>query len=198
MPDKMMRMAGRSRDGVARALETDENGRLQMTIAENIIHEPIKVVENFTTTPRIGQTLLASYEVSDATSIAFGIVCKTGDADIDIMIEPIIEGFVTRRVETLLLREKFTEYYMRTLTKKYNLRSPHFRVKILDYSEEPNEFDVYLYKFNTPTSEPVQMEHYGLSEDGLPFVSVLPFGSMFMFVDTQQVYQNDGSNWRLI
>ena len=194
----MMRMAGRSRDGVARAIETDENGRLQMTIAENIIHEPIKVVENFTTTPRIGQSLISSYEVSDATSISFGIVCKTGDADIRVTIEPIVGGLVTRKPEILLLHEKFTTYFTRVVTKKYNLRSPHFRVSILDYSEEPNEFDVYLYKFNTPASEPVQMEYYGLSEDGLPSVVAFPVGAMFMFVDTQQIYQNDGSNWRLI
>lgn len=195
MADKMMRVGGRSDDGLAKGLRTDNDGNLKMGPAASI--EPVLIAENVSTTRNIEKIVLSTFEIPDTASVAFGVSARTGGADIDLVVRDVVGGYVALGNELLMARTKFPSSNNRRISKRMNIKSTTIRLAILNHTAD-TVFDVYMYRYNQPIEQLTQMEFYGLNVNDKPYVAYVPVGSVFMALDTKAIYQSNGTEWRLV
>lgn len=175
--------------------------KLPIEIKGTSLPAPILLVSDLSVTA--GQNIIAisTYTVNDAGAFYLGISSDSGTPEVSVDIQPVIDGLVssTSGVERILNRVVLNNN--RALSEKYEMKTNIFRVMLTNHSTATRLFRIHLYKSNTSglvKNENTKMEHYGRAVSNRPVVSAVPVGAIYMAIDTQEVWQSNGLEWKVL
>lgn len=180
--------------------------KIPVEISNYVLHDPVDLVSNLVVSARTRATAVSTYSIKDANAFYLGVVSDTGSPTISIEVEPIVSGVVSLNSGAVKLMSEVAMNGDRALSDKYEVRTNDFRIWITNHSNESRTFELIMYKSNSngsqfPTSQNTvieKMEYYGKTLSERPSPSSVPVGAIYMAIDTQELWQSNGTEWKVL
>lgn len=196
MPEQMMRISGRGKDGLAKAVQTDSDGSL---ITKGKTFEQV-VLETALTIGANTSSLITNINVADYVSFSLGLRSTSGTPKISIAIEPYISQLKTSMFSMggeLLVNKQVMNGSLLT-TPKYLVKQPEVAIRITNETDSDIVMQVYLYP-SSNSAETIdwmnQSEFYGKDLTERPSQYNVKTGALFMNTTTKDVWINTSEGW---
>lgn len=196
MPEQMMRISGRGKDGLAKAVQTDVDGSL---ITKRKTFEQV-VIETALTIGANTSSLITNINVEDYVSFSLGLRSTSGAPKVSVSVEPYISEIKTSmfsRGGELLVNKQIMNGNLLT-TPKYLVKQPKVAIRITNETQNDIVLKVYLYPSSSSAGTidwMSQTEFYGKDLTERPSPYNVKTGAMFMNTTTKDVWINTSEGW---
>lgn len=142
MADKMMRIAGRGEDGLAKALKTDDDGKIE--ISSPFQNEEI-IVDNASVDAGIGRTVITSMTIENLAGYRM-VVRSNIETTFSLIVYPVSFGYRLNGERDVVFSEVETNINKPVISDKQRMKTDSFALAITNHGSEPAEFTVLLIR----------------------------------------------------